>query len=259
MRVQHQLNMRTGPDDVFDVVRAAALDWRTVELADKRRRDTDAEKVSACKPSGRTARHEGQKHGEGRPGQMTWPRVSSAKNQSISHATVLKLSLIRQTSLAKFLAQFRWTREPGKPGSGGTGRTGSAAPHLPTAAGATRSRPARCTDTAWAELWGAASSTAFHQRQVAGRAVLAGDSGKQQEGEDSSLPPPAPLPSAETAPAVMEAPSGGIHLTPRASTFQRGEARNPEVFALLRQKVWRLMSTRSGVARVCRYLAPHTW
>ena len=41
VKVQHVLDMKTGwkdkPDDVFDVVRAAAVEWRTVELADKRR------------------------------------------------------------------------------------------------------------------------------------------------------------------------------------------------------------------------------
>lgn len=53
---------------------------------------------------------------------------------------------------------------------------------------------------------GASASTAFHQRQVVGRAVFSGDS-QQDAGGDGSLPPPAPFSSVETAPASLEAPT----------------------------------------------------
>eukprot|EP00752_Nemacystus_decipiens_P009881 g8814.t1 len=47
------------------------------------------------------------------------------------------------------------------------------------------------------------SSSSFHQRQVAGRAVFSGETGPPQDGA-TSLPPPARFPSAETAPAALD-------------------------------------------------------
>ena len=71
VKVQHELDMRSGwkdkPDDVFDVVRAAALDWRTVELADKRRSDANGGTAgsAARKSSSRDSRKEKPKSGSG--------------------------------------------------------------------------------------------------------------------------------------------------------------------------------------------------
>ena len=225
VKVQHELDMRSGwkdkPDDVFDVVRAAALDWRTVELADKRRSDANGGTAgsAARKSSSRDSRKEKPKSGGGTPASADLVTCFECKKPG---------HVARNCPLTLFPAK---PSSQTAPGGGNTARGASAGRSAqqqqqqrsssqggqrpPTHS--TQGQHGSQVSSAGRGYGGASASTGFHQRQVAGRAVFSGDVGAPGAGSaEDSLPPPAPFPSAETAPAALEAsghppePDGGF-------------------------------------------------
>lgn len=210
--------MKTGwkqdPDAVFDVVRAAAVDWRTVELADKRRNDAGA-KPASNKDSGRSSvsRTERRRASGGESKSTPTDLATCFERKKPGHIAQncpLKLFPAKPSSQT---APGRGGYQPrGTPASRGPQQQSSQKPQGHRAQGQqTGSQTVGRRDSG-----GESSATSFHQRQVARRAVFAGDSGQLPEGEHP-LPPPAPFPTAETAPAVMEAAPGGHPPEPEGS------------------------------------------
>ena len=215
IQVQHQLDMRSGwkdkPDDVFDVVRAAAVEWRTVELADKRRGEASVAK-SARSSTGRATRYDRRQQGKSESTSNELATCSECKKPG--HATQncpLKLFPAKPSSQNS-------STGGGQTARGASGGRGQQQQSSQRAGGQrTQGQPSATQPAAGRGSGGASSTTSFHQRQVAGRAVFSGDSGQPTESNESALPPPAPFPSAETAPAVMAAPSVSQSPEPESS------------------------------------------
>ena len=136
VKVQHELDMRPSlkdkPDDFFVTVRDAAVDWRTVDFADKRRSERRGEaSAGARKPSGWSSRTERQKSGKAginRFGhvlrvQKAWPCFAQRPFQTVPRQDLLAGRCVRE-------------REPGQ---GGIRRPWTTAAVSAAAAGATRS------------------------------------------------------------------------------------------------------------------------
>ena len=190
LKVEHQLEMRwiwkDKPKEVFDLVREVAVAWRTVEMADKQRHQTRTGRVNS----------RGQSSAKPFPGVSAGGAADKASTAAVTCFEYRKPGhLARNSPLHTFPSKASSPPAGGR-GNGGHGSsTGRGRPPPP----APQERPQQqrqpqqrqpqhsqqqrfsahqrgSTPFSGARKGhGGASSTAFHQRHVGGRAVFSGD------------------------------------------------------------------------------------
>ena len=216
LKVEHQLEMRGAwrdkPKKVFGLVPEVAVAWRTVEMADKQRPQTSTGRVNSRGPSS----------AKPFPGVSVGGAVDKA-----STAVVTCFECRKPGHLARNCPLHTFPSKASSPPAGGWGNGGhgSSTGRGRPPPSATQQRPEQQRQPQHSQQQqrfsahqpgstlfygagkrhGGASSTAFHQHHVGGRAVFsAAGAGRANE-----FSPLHPIPSSANAPASVNEPAAG--------------------------------------------------